>query len=160
MGVEAALGTAGAAIGLGQALAGSIGMANAKKQAFQSIDKIKTYQANPEIAKYLQMRRQKLGTGLGSVATELGKQGIASSAGQATANAMQMGRGAGLSALGAILKQSQSATNQLAGQSFNAEAQNMNAFGQAASQAGLEREKQFRSEQEKEQGTPVQHNAP
>ncbi len=142
---------AGAAIGLGQSVAGMIGMGKAKRNVNKSIDAMKTYSANPEVNKYLEMRRQKLGTGLGGTATKLAQQGIESAAGQASSAAQQMGRGAGLSTIGAIQKQKQSGYGQLAGQSAAAEQQNMASFGQAVGLAGAERQKQFASEQEKQQ---------
>jgi hypothetical protein len=146
--VSAALGTA---LGLGQAISGMVGQRGAKKDFLQSFDKQRTYQADPEVQKMLEMRRGRLGMGLGSAAKQMAEQGIASSAAQATSAAQQMGRGAGLSAIGAIQKQSQRGATQLAGMEEQAREQNLAGFERAVGAASSERARQFASESEKEQ---------
>lgn len=146
--IAAGLGTA---IGLGQAVSGMIGQRKAKKEAFEAFDKQRTYKADPEVQKMLEMRRGRLGMGLGSATRQMAEQGIASSAAQATSAAQQMGRGAGLSAIGAIQKQSQRGATQLAGMEEQAREQNLAGFERAVGAASSERARQFASESEKEQ---------
>jgi hypothetical protein len=146
--VSAALGTA---LGLGQAVSGMVGQRKAKKEFFQAFDKQRTYKADPEIQKMLEARRGRLGMGLGSASRQIAEQGIASSAAQATSAAQQMGRGAGLSAIGAIQKQSQRGATQLAAMDEQAREQNLAGFERAAGAASSERARQFASESEKEQ---------
>jgi hypothetical protein len=141
----------GTAIGLGQAVSGMIGQRKAKKEFLQSFDKQRTYKADPEVQKMLEMRRGRLGMGLGSASKQMAEQGIASSAAQATSAAQQMGRGAGLSAIGAIQKQSQRGATQLAAMDEQAREQNLAGFERAAGAASSERARQFASESEKEQ---------
>jgi hypothetical protein len=141
----------GTAIGLGQAVSGMIGQRKAKKEFLQSFDKQRTYKADPEVQKMLEMRRGRLGMGLGSASRQMAEQGIASSAAQATSAAQQMGRGAGLSAIGAIQKQSQRGATQLAGMDEQAREQNLAGFERAVGAASSERARQFASESEKEQ---------
>jgi hypothetical protein len=62
-----------------------------------------------------------------------------------------MGRGAGLSAIGAIQKQSQRGATQLAGMEEQAREQNLAGFERAVGAASSERARQFASESEKEQ---------
>lgn len=155
MAIEALLGAAqkqiGTTIGLGQAISGMIGQRKAKKEFLSAFDKQRTYKADPEIAKMMEMRRARLGMGLGAASKQLAEQGIASSAAQATSAAQQMGRGAGLSAIGAIQKQSQRGTTQLAGMEEQAREQNLAGFERAVGAASSERARQFASESEKEQ---------
>ncbi|MGL4790098.1 MAG: hypothetical protein ACRCW1_01710 [Anaerotignaceae bacterium] len=141
----------GTAIGLGQAVSGMIGQRKAKKEFLGAFEKQRTYKADPEIQKMLEMRRGRLGMGLGSASRQMAEQGIASSAAQATSAAQQMGRGAGLSAIGAIQKQSQRGATQLAGMEEQAREQNLAGFERAVGAASSERAKQFASESEKEQ---------
>ena len=141
----------GAAIGLGQAVSGMIGQRKAKREFLGEFEKQRTYKADPEIQKMLEMRRGRLGMGLGSASRQIAEQGIASSAAQATSAAQQMGRGAGLSAIGAIQKQSQRGATQLAGMEEQAREQNLAGFERAVGAASSERARQFASESEKEQ---------
>lgn len=151
MALQAIAAGIGAGIGLGQAVSGMIGQRKAKKEAFEAFDKQRTYKADPEVQKMLEMRRGRLGMGLGSASKQIAEQGIASSAAQATSAAQQMGRGAGLSAIGAIQKQSQRGATQLAGMEEQAREQNLAGFENAVGAASAERAKQFASESEKEQ---------
>jgi hypothetical protein len=151
MALQAIAAGVGTAIGLGQAVSGMVGQRKAKREAFQAFDKQRTYQADPEVQKMLEMRRGRLGMGLGSASRQIAEQGIASSAAQATSAAQQMGRGAGLSAIGAIQKQSQRGATQLAGMEEQAREQNLAGFERAVGAASSERAKQFASESEKEQ---------
>jgi hypothetical protein len=146
--VAAGLGTV---IGLGQAVGGMVGQRKAKKEFLGEFEKQRTYKADPEIQKMLEMRRGRLGMGLGSASRQLAEQGIASSAAQATSAAQQMGRGAGLATIGAIQKQSQRGATQLAGMEEQAREQNLAGFERAVGAASAERARQFASESEKEQ---------
>ena len=141
----------GTAIGLGQAVSGMIGQRKAKKEFLGEFEKQRTYKADPEVQKMLEMRRGRLGMGLGSASRQMAEQGIASSAAQATSAAQQMGRGAGLAAIGAIQKGSQKAGLQLAGMDEQAREQNLAGFERAVGAASSERARQFASESEKEQ---------
>lgn len=141
----------GAALGLGQAISGMIGQRKAKKDFLGTFEKQRTYQADPEVQKMLEARRARLGMGLGAASRQIAEQGIASSAAQATSAAQQMGRGAGLSAIGAIQKQSQRGATQLAGMDEQAREQNLAGFERAVGAASSERARQFASESEKEQ---------
>jgi hypothetical protein len=151
MALQAIAAGVGTAIGLGQAIGGAIGMPKAKREAFKAFDAQRTYKADPEVQKMLEMRRGRLGMGLGSASRQIAEQGIASSAAQATSAAQQMGRGAGLSAIGAIQKQSQRGATQLAAMDEQAREQNLAGFERAVGAASSERARQFASESEKEQ---------
>lgn len=141
----------GATIGLAQAASGIIGQQKAKKESFKAFDSQRTYKADPEIARVLEMRRARLGMGLGAASKQLAEQGIASSAAQATTAAQQMGRGAGLSTIGAIQKQALRGSAQLASMDEQARDRNLAGFERAVGAASSERARQFASESEKEQ---------
>lgn len=149
---------AGAILGLGEAGVGALqagisafGMQKAKKNMFQEFDKIQTYKADPEIQKILEMRKARLGMGLGSATKQQAMQGIESSAAQATTAAQQMKAGAGLGVLGKIQKTSQAGKLNLAAQDEAARERSMGAYERAAGLASAERAKQFASEKEKQE---------
>ena len=145
------MGLAGAGLGLLQGGLGMIGMGKANRAADKSIQDISTYSTDPEVAKYLALRKRKVGTGLGADATLLEKQGIESAATQASSAAQRMGGGRGLGMIGAIQKGRQRGYEKLASKAFGAEQQNIAGLGQAIGMAGAERQRQFASEQEKQQ---------
>lgn len=149
--LAAALALGSAAIGGTQALVSALGMKDAKKRAQEGIEAIPTYTMSPEALSYLQEAKQRIGTGLGGVATDIAKQGIGASAAQATKAALMSGRGGGLGLIGAIQKQQARGFQDLARQSAQAEQMNLSRLGQATQLYGMERARQFASEQEKQQ---------
>jgi hypothetical protein len=151
MALPAALALAGAGIGALQAGISAIGMGKARKKAEEGIESIQTYTASPEASAFLQEAKQRVGTGLGAVATDIAKQGIGASAAQATRAALMSGRGSGLGLIGAIQKQQARSFQDLARQSAQAEQMNLARLGQATQMFGVERARQFQSEQEKQQ---------
>jgi hypothetical protein len=144
-------GLAGAGIGGLQALLASKGIKDMQKKAEESIANLPTYSADPEIQRALDMRKARLGMGLGATTRQIAEQGIGTAAAQATRAATQFGRGAGLSSIGAIQRQAQRGIQQLAMQEEQAQEMNRRAFEGAARMSATERTKQFASEQEKEQ---------
>lgn len=151
LGVSQVLGLGSAAAGALQAGISAFGMQKAKKQAFQAVDAIPTYTEDPEVKKMLEMRRARLGMGLGAAAKQTAEQGIASSAAQATTAAQQMRPGSGLAAIGAIQKQSQRGATQVAGMEEQAREKNLLGFERAVGEAGAERQRRMASEKEKAQ---------
>jgi hypothetical protein len=145
------MGLASAGVGALQAGISSIGMGKAKKQAFKAIESIPTYMEDPETKALLSMRKARLGMGLGAASRQIAEQGIAASAAQATSAAQQMGRGAGLSAIGAIQKQSARQSQQLGLQEEQAQERGRMAYERAVGEAAVERRRAFASEQEKKQ---------
>lgn len=141
----------GAGIGGIQAGISAIGMGKARKRAEAGIEAIGTYTASPEASAFLQEAKQRVGTGLGATATDIAKQGISASSAQATRAALMSGRGAGLSLIGAIQKQQARSFQDLARQSAQAEQMNLARYGQGVQLYGMERARQFQSEQEKQQ---------
>lgn len=151
MGPTQILGLASAGAGALQAGISAFGMQKAKKQAFQAVDAIPTYTEDPEVKKMLEMRRARLGMGLGAASRQTAEQGIASSAAQATTAAQQMKPGSGLAAIGAIQKQSQRGATQLASMEEQARERNVAGFERAVGAAGAERQRRMASEKEKAQ---------
>lgn len=144
-------GLVGAGVGALQAGIGAIGLGKTKKAAMESVEGLPTYTADPEIQRALEMRKARLGMGLGATTRQIAEQGIGTAAAQATRAATQFGRGAGLSSIGAIQRQAQRGIQQLAMQEEQAQEMNRRAFEGAARMSASERTKQFASEQEKEQ---------
>jgi len=144
-------GLVGAGVGALQAGIGAIGLGKTKKAAMESVEGLPTYTADPEIQRALEMRKARLGMGLGATTRQIAEQGIGTAAAQATRAATQFGRGAGLSSIGAIQRQAQRGIQQLAMQEEQAQEMNRRAFEGAARMSAAERTKQFASEQEKEQ---------
>jgi hypothetical protein len=145
-------GLVGAGVGALQAGIGAIGLGKTKKAAMESVEGLPTYTADPEIQRALEMRKARLGMGLGATTRQIAEQGIGTAAAQATRAATQFGKGAGLSSIGAIQRQAQRGIQQLAMQEEQAQEMNRRAFEGAARMSASERTKQFASEQEKEQG--------
>lgn len=141
----------GAGIGGIQAGISAIGMGKARKRAEAGIEAIGTYTASPEASAFLQEAKQRVGTGLGATATDIAKQGISASSAQATRAALMSGRGSGLGLIGAIQKQQARSFQDLARQSAQAEQMNLARYGQGVQLYGMERARQFQSEQEKQQ---------
>jgi hypothetical protein len=151
MALPLVLGLAGAGIGALQAGISAFGMGNARKRAEEGIEAIQTYTASPEASAFLQEAKQRVGTGLGATATDIARQGIGASAAQATRAALMSGRGGGLGLIGAIQKQQARSFQDLARQSAQAEQMNLARYGQGVQLYGMERARQFQSEQEKQQ---------
>ena len=151
MALPLVLGLASAGIGLGQSLISAFGMKDARKRAEEGIEGISTYTASPEASAFLQEAKQRVGTGLGATATDIARQGIGASAAQATRAALMSGRGGGLGLIGAIQKQQARSFQDLARQSAQAEQMNLARYGQGVQLYGMERARQFQSEQEKQQ---------
>jgi len=151
MALPLVLGLASAGIGLGQSLISAFGMKDARKRAEEGIEAIQTYTASPEASAFLQEAKQRVGTGLGATATDIARQGIGASAAQATRAALMSGRGSGLGLIGAIQKQQARSFQDLARQSAQAEQMNLARYGQGVQLYGMERARQFQSEQEKQQ---------
>lgn len=139
-----------AAGGLQAAISG-IGMGKAKKDVEKEVGAIQTYTADPEIQRVLQMRQARLGMGLGAATRQILQQGLGTSQAQSIRAAQQMGRGGGLSTIGAIQKQTQRGLQQLAMQEEQAQERSRQAYEGAARLASAERARQFQSEQEKQQ---------
>ncbi len=144
-------GLVGAGVGALQAGIGAIGLGKVKKAAIESVEKLPTYTADPEVQRALEMRKARLGMGLGAATKQILGQGIGTAAAQATRAAQQMGRGAGLSTIGAIQRQAQKGIQQLAMQEEQAQEMNRRAYEGALRMSSAERARQFASEQEKEQ---------
>jgi hypothetical protein len=149
--LAAALALGSAAIGGIQSGISAIGMGKARKRAEEGIEAIQTYTASPEASAFLQEAKQRVGTGLGATATDIARQGIGASAAQATRAALMSGRGGGLGLIGAIQKQQARSFQDLARQSAQAEQMNLARYGQGVQLYGMERARQFQSEQEKQQ---------
>lgn len=144
-------GAVGVAAGLGQTLGGLIGMRKKRLEAEKAVNDIQTYTADPELKKVLQMRAARLGIGLSGTARDIANQGIQSAAAGATKSALAMGRGSGLSAIGAIQRQSQRQSQQLALQEEQAQEQSRRGYENAAMAASADRIREFQSNQEKQQ---------
>jgi hypothetical protein len=146
-----ALGLAQMGIGGIEALISGLGMKKATTAAEKGIEGISTYKADPELLKALQMRQARLGMGLGATTRQIAQQGIGTAAATATKAAQMMGKGAGLSSIGAIQKQSERGYQQLALQEEAAQERSRQAYERAAGVAASEKYRQFASEQEKQQ---------
>jgi hypothetical protein len=151
MALPVALGLASAGIGALQAVGGLIGARGQQKKATEAVEGIGTYKMSPEALSYLQEAKQRVGTGYGAIATDIAKQGIGASAAQATRAALMSGKGGGLGLIGAIQKQQARSFQDWARQSAQAENINLSRLGQATQLYGMERARQFASEQEKQQ---------
>lgn len=145
------LGLGSAAIGGLQAGISAIGMGKARKKALKSIEDIPTYTEDPETKALLAMRKARLGTGLSAESKKIAQQGIGTAAASATKGALSMGKGAGLSTIGAIQRQSARQAQQLALQEEQAQERGRTAYERAVGEAGAERRRAFASEQEKKQ---------
>lgn len=145
------MGLGSAALGGLQAGISAIGMGKARKKAFKAIEDIPTYTEDPETKAMLAMRKARLGAGLSAEAKKIAQQGIGTAAAAATKGALSMGKGAGLSAIGAIQRQSARQAQQLGLQEEQAQERRRMAYERAVGEAGAERRRAFASEQEKKQ---------
>lgn len=146
-----ALGLGTSLLGGTQALISAIGMKDANKKAQEGIEAIPTYTASPEAAAFLQEAKQRLGTGRGGYAAQIAKQGVQTAAQRAVRAALSSGKGAGLGLIGAIQKGEERGFRGISMDEAAAEQANLARYGQATQLFGMERARQFQSEQEKQQ---------
>jgi hypothetical protein len=142
------LGFLEAGVGAAQAITGLIGMGKAKRKANAAIDAMSTYRPSQEISGVYEGAKMRSTKGLGGAARQLATQGIEAGA-QAAMGASQ-DRKAGLGMIGSIQAQRQKGALQLAGQEDAAQRQNQAALTQAAGLEAREKEKAFKSQQEKQ----------
>lgn len=142
------LGMLEAGIGAAQAITGMIGMGKAKRKANDAIDAMSTYKPSQEISGVYEGAKMRSTKGLGGAARQLATQGI--EAGAQSAMAATQDRKAGLGMVGSIQAQKQKGALQLAGQEEAAQKQNQAGLTQAAGLQAREKEKAFKSEQEKQ----------
>jgi len=142
------LGFLEAGVGAAQALTGLIGMKKKRKAAQEAIDAIGTYAPSQEIAGVYEGAKMRSTKGLGGAARQIATQGIESGAQSAMAAAGD--RKAGLGMIGAIQAQKQKGALQLAGQEEAAMQRNQAGLTQAAGLQAREKEKAFKSAQEKQ----------
>jgi hypothetical protein len=123
-------------------------MGKAKRKANEAIDAIGTYRPSQEIAGVYEGAKMRSTKGLGGAARQVATQGIEAGA-QAAMGAAQ-DRKAGLGMIGSVQAQRQKGALQLASQEDAAQRQNQAALTQAAGLQAREKEKAFKSEQEKQ----------
>ena len=140
----------GAGLGLGQTIISSIGMGKAKKEAEAAIGAIPTQTIDPEIQKLLKLRQARLGSGLSATARQLSTQGIESAATSATKAAQAMGKGAGLSTIGAIQKEKERGYLKLGADEESAKERGIAGYTQAVGMMSTARARQIASEAEKQ----------
>lgn len=142
------LGMLEAGVGAAQALTGLIGMGKAKRKANDAIEAMATYRPSQEIAGVYEGAKMRSTKGLGGAARQAATQGIEAGA-QAAMGAAQ-DRKAGLGMIGSVQAQRQKGALQLGAQEEAAQRQNQGALTQAAGLQAREKEKSFKSEQEKQ----------
>ena len=138
-----------AAMGIGQAIGGAIGMRKKKREADAAIEGIQTYKGSKEIGGIYEGAKLRSTTGLSGAAKQMATQG-AQQAG-ATALAGAQSRKAGLGMIGSVQAQSNKAALGLASQEESARRQNEQSLTRAAQMQASEKEKEFKSSQEKQQ---------
>ena len=142
------LGMLEAGVGAAQALTGLLGMGKAKRKANDAIEAMATYRPSQEIAGVYEGAKMRSTKGLGGAARQAATQGIEAGA-QAAMGAAQ-DRKAGLGMIGSVQAQRQKGALQLGAQEEAAQRQNQDALTQAAGLQAREKEKSFKSEQEKQ----------
>jgi hypothetical protein len=142
------LGMLEAGVGSAQAILGMIGMGKAKRKANDAIDAMSTYKPSQEISGVYEGAKMRSTKGLGGSARQLATQGIEAGA-QAAMGAAQ-DRKSGLGMIGSVQAQRQKGALQLAGQEEAAKKQNEAGLTQAAGLQAREKEKAFKSQQEKQ----------
>jgi hypothetical protein len=145
---EAILGAVGVAAGIGQTIGGFINLRRDKRRAEEAINAIGTYNPSQEIAGVYEGSKMRASKGLGGAARQLATQGIESAAQSAMGAAGD--RKAGLGMIGSIQAQKQKGALQFAGQEDAAMQRNQAALTQAAGLQAREKEKAFKSVQEKQ----------
>lgn len=142
------MGMVQSAIGLGQAVAGLIGMRKAQRAADAAVDAIDTLKPSQEIAGIYQGAKLRSTKGLSGAAKTLAKQGAAA----ATSSAMRSSqdRKAGLAMVGATVGAEQDANLKLAERESAAQSQSQAALVQAAGMSAADAEKVQKSRQEKQ----------
>jgi len=145
---SAILGEAQAVAGLAQTALGLIGQGKKRRAANAAVDAMSTYTPSQEIGGIYEGAKMRSTKGLSGAARQLATQGIESGA-QAAMGAAQ-DRKAGLGMIGSIQAQRQKGSLQLAGQEDAAQKQNQAGLVQAAGLQAKEKEKAFKSQQEKQ----------
>lgn len=143
------LGMLEAGIGAAQALTGIIGMGKKKRAAQDAVNAIGTYTPSQEISGVYEGAKMRASKGLSGASRQLATQGIESAAQSAMGAAGD--RKAGLGMIGSIQAQKQKGALQLAGQEDTAMQRNQASLTQAAGLQAREKEKSFKSAQEKQQ---------
>lgn len=138
-----------AGVGAAQAISGMIGMGKKKRAAEASVDAIGTYRPSQEIAGIYEGAKLRSTTGLGGASKQLAQQGIARASSAAMGRAQD--RKAGLAMIGAAQAQEQQGALQLAAQDEAARERSQARLTQAAGMQASEKEKAFKSAQDKQQ---------
>ena len=143
------LGMLEAGVGAAQAIGGLINMRKKKKEAEDAVNAIGTYTPSQENAGVYEGAKMRASKGLGGAARQIATQGIEGAAQSAMGAAGD--RKAGLGMIGSIQAQKQKGALQLAGQEESAMQRNQAGLTQAAGLQAREKEKSFKSAQEKQQ---------
>lgn len=147
--IKAIMAGIGVATGIGQTIGGFINLRRDKRRAEEAINAIGTYNPSQEIAGVYEGSKMRASKGLGGAARQLATQGIEGAAQSAMGAAGD--RKAGLGMIGSIQAQKQKGVLQLAGQEEAAMQRNQAGLTQAAGLQAREKEKAFKSAQEKQQ---------
>jgi hypothetical protein len=142
------LGFLQAGVGTAQAITGMIGMGKAKRKAEAAVEAIGTYRPAQEIGQVYEGAKLRSTTGLGGASKQLATQGIERAATGALAASQD--RRAGLGLVGTSQEMKQRGALQLAKMEEEAQARNQAALTQTARMQGAEKEKSFKSAQEKQ----------
>lgn len=145
---EAIMGLAQSAVGIGQAVGGMINMRKAKNKANAAIEGIETYTPSKEISGVYEGAKMRSTKGLGGASKQLATRGI--EAGAQAAMGASKDRKAGLAMIGGVQAQRQEGALKLAGMEESALERNQGTLTQAAGMMAGEKEKGFRSRQEKQ----------
>jgi hypothetical protein len=145
---EAIMGLAQAGIGIGQAIGGMVNMRRTKKRADAAIEGIETYNPSKEISGVYEGAKMRSTKGLGGASKQLATRGI--EAGAQAAMGASKDRRAGLAMIGGVQAQRQEGALKLAGMEESALERNQGTLTQAAGMMAGEKEKGFRSRQEKQ----------
>ena len=143
------LGLAQTGVGIAQTAAGLIGMGKAKREAKSAVEAIGTYTPAQEISGVYEGAKLRSTTGLSGASKLLAQQGIARATSSAYKRAQERKSGQGL--IGATLAQEQQAALDLASRDEAARERSQGRLVQAAGMQAVEKEKAFKSAQEKQQ---------
>jgi hypothetical protein len=141
------MGLAQSAVGMGQAISGMVGMRKAKRKADAAVEAMGTYTPSQEIGQVYEGAKLRSTTGLGGASKKLATEGIERAATGALAAAQD--RKAGLGLVGTSEEMKQRGALQVAKMEEEAQTRNQASLTQAAGLQGAEREKSFKSAQEK-----------
>ena len=148
MSAAAIMGGIGMGVGAIQAGVGLINMRKTKKAASAAIDAIEEYKPAKEISDVYEGAKLRSTKGLGGASKQLATRGI--EAGAQAAMGASKDRKAGLALIGSTQAQRQQGALQLAGMEESALQRNQAGLTQAAGLMGAEKEKAFKSRQEKQ----------